>query len=140
MKPVIPYDWQAHIKNPSFKHVLWEPCTIHTARDCKNCGGLGTMVLFLATNGPFHDPPSGTIKSGKYGPDGKEIVISVVAKWYDKRWWAGKHIESECPVCHGTGDDPNYKEPEFTQRELKLDGVVKEKKIEVQEEVDYTDV
>ncbi len=91
------------------------------------------MIVFVASNGPFDDPPSGYVKTGKFHKDGTEITITVIAKWHDGKWWAGKHEEKTCPVCMGLGVDPNYKEPELKQRELDIPELKVEKKV-------YTDV
>jgi hypothetical protein len=52
--------------------------------DCKNCGGVGFLYLFVATSGPFHAPPS-----------------SGIGKWDEaiQKWWVGQTHSYPCPVC-----------------------------------------
>jgi len=59
--------------------------------DCKNCGGMGMLFLFVATDGPFLTPAS------PYRGDGK------VSKWYGGKWWAGNTHSFTCPECQGEG-------------------------------------
>lgn len=60
---------------------------------CENCGGLGAMMTFIASKGPFDHP-------GMYGE---------VSHWYNGWWWVGKSYEATCPVCQGSGMKPDYK-------------------------------
>jgi hypothetical protein len=60
--------------------------------ECENCGGMGVMSLFLATNGPFREPSGG----------------KFVCKWHDGWWWSAPSgdlhfgtVSAPCPVCHG---------------------------------------
>jgi hypothetical protein len=53
--------------------------------DCKNCGGLGTLNIFIATIGPLQSPAVGR---------------NIITKWSDGKWWGGKTYEFDCPVCH----------------------------------------
>ena len=57
--------------------------------DCRNCGGMGILILFVATDGPFNSPAS------PYRSDGK------VSKWYDGKWWVGESHSFTCPECGG---------------------------------------
>lgn len=56
--------------------------------ECENCGGLGTFVLFLATDGPYQEPLPSKDKT---------------AHWYNNYWWMGKTYEFKCPDCQGLG-------------------------------------
>jgi hypothetical protein len=106
-------------KEPSTKAAFFSDLKPAHPRDCKNCGGLGTMIIFIATGGPFVNVPSGK---------------DLIAHWYDNRWWAGKNYEDACPDCKGTGIDPNFKEQPASQRELNIGKVGKEA------QADYSDI
>ena len=77
--------------------------------DCKNCGGIGTLIIFLATEGPYDFPPNGK---------------DMIAKFHNGKWWGGKSVEEACTVCHGLGRDPDYVAPPLRIRELDMAGVV----------------
>ncbi len=51
---------------------------------CVNCGGAGTMYVYIATVGPMNVCPD---KS------------RLIAHWADGKWWLGKGYEFPCPVC-----------------------------------------
>ncbi len=51
---------------------------------CANCGGAGTMYIFVATVGPL-----------TVCPDRSRLI----AHFADNRWWLGKGYEFPCPVC-----------------------------------------
>jgi len=57
--------------------------------ECKNCGGVGSITLFLATKGPFQSPSSSRSDCNKY-EDGVG-------------WWVGQHYSIQCPDCDGLG-------------------------------------
>ena len=57
--------------------------------ECKNCGGVGTISLFLATKGPFQSPSSSREDCNKY-----ESGVG---------WWVGQHYSVNCPDCGGVG-------------------------------------
>lgn len=59
--------------------------------DCKNCGGMGIFILFIADEGPYLQP------ANPYRSDGK------TSKWYNDRWWVGKSHSFRCPDCKGEG-------------------------------------
>lgn len=87
-------------------------------RDCKNCGGIGVIYIFLATGGPFNNPPTGA---------------NIVAHFAEGKWWAGKNEGGICPDCKGTGVQPGFVEPPALMRQLDTEGVVKPV-------ADYTDI
>jgi hypothetical protein len=74
-------------------------------KDCKNCGGLGITVLFVASGGPFTEVPHGE---------------NIIARWSEDRWWAGVNECYLCPDCDGSGLDPNYIPPPTKQRQLDM--------------------
>jgi len=57
--------------------------------ECRNCGGVGTLTLFIGTKGPFQSPSSSRDDCNKY-EDGVG-------------WWVGQHHSVKCPVCEGIG-------------------------------------
>ena len=94
--------WQYYIKAPTTKKALFTMVEPIHPRDCKNCGGIGVMYLFIANGGPFINVPGG------------------IAKFADGKWWSGENIGGMCDVCKGTGIDPNYVEKPAKQREMEL--------------------
>src|SRR5512139_1932814 len=59
--------------------------------DCHNCGGIGQLYLFAATEGPYKVP------TAPYRTDDK------VSKFHDGKWWVGNTVGFTCPVCGGLG-------------------------------------
>ena len=63
--------------------------------DCKNCGGVGWLGIFVSKRGPFKSPGH---------PYGEET-----SKWDQETyagqggWWVGKTFTLPCPVCLGSG-------------------------------------
>lgn len=53
---------------------------------CPNCGGAGTLYIYVATVGPLNACPD------------KSRLIS---HWSDGKWWLGKGFEFACPACSG---------------------------------------
>jgi hypothetical protein len=102
-----PPEFKKYLSMPNIKGAFVSKIEGRHPRDCKNCGGVGTIVLFCAFNGPFRDVPSG------------------IAHFTDGHWWAGKNFEEMCPDCKGNGIDPNYIEQPTRQRELDISTVVK---------------
>ena len=61
------------------------------SRDCENCGGIGTMSIFLATEGPYEHA------AAPYRNDKKS------SHFHDGKWWVGKLMSFPCPACRGSG-------------------------------------
>jgi len=97
-----PPEFNGLIKASNTKAAFFSDIQPMHPRDCKNCGGIGTMILFIATGGPFVNVPGG------------------IAHYSGDRWWSGTNIEKACPVCKGTGINPQYVEQPPKQRELVL--------------------
>lgn len=76
--------------------------------DCQNCGGVGSMELFLGAEGPYQSPSAGKDR---------------VSKFYDGAWWIGKNHEDICPVCKGAGRVTEYKDAKPIPIELVRDGM-----------------
>jgi len=57
--------------------------------ECHNCGGVGTLTLFLATKGPFQSTSASREDCNKW----EEGV----------GWWVGQHHTVQCPDCEGMG-------------------------------------
>ena len=57
--------------------------------ECHNCGGVGTLTLFLATKGPFQSSSASREDCNKW----EEGV----------GWWVGQHHAVTCPQCDGLG-------------------------------------
>ena len=102
MSMIMPDGFKKFWNDPKSKGAFVSVISPMHPRDCKNCGGIGTIILFVATGGPFINVPSG------------------VAHWHNDRWWSGKNYEEGCPVCKGTGINPGYVEQPPKQRELVL--------------------
>ena len=121
-----PKEFTQHLAKPNLKGAFFsmpEPGG-HHPRDCKNCGGVGVMYLFLATGGPFNNPPQGK---------------GIIAKWANGKWWAGTNEGGICPDCKGTGVTPGFVEPPASMRAITMPKMVTREKVEVEAE-DYTDV
>jgi hypothetical protein len=116
-----PPEFKKHLATPNIKGAFVSNINPVHPRDCKNCGGVGTIMLFLATGGPFINVPSG------------------IAHWADGRWWKGKNFEEMCPDCKGNGIDPKYVEQPVSMRTDRLTNPLKVVNSEV-EVGDYTDV
>ena len=50
---------------------------------CQNCGGVGSMFIFVATVGPLVSPAVG----------------QLISHYYDDKWWGGRNFQFPCPVC-----------------------------------------
>jgi len=114
MSRVYPPRFAEYCKSTSLRGAfvsIIEPLSKH---DCPNCGGIGTLVIFLATEGPFD-----------FVPYGKGIIAKSVKIHDVDKWFGGKHVEEMCPVCRGTGRDPNYVEQPVVKRDCRVAEVVK---------------
>ena len=77
---------------------------LNEAIDCPNCGGLGTMSIFIAKRGPFKDPTvPGIEDDGHYVNGQKKISFHLTNHFAEGMWWAGQVKTSVCPVCEGSG-------------------------------------
>ena len=61
-------------------------------RDCPNCGGLGVMSVFVATDGPYESPAN---------PYAGSTEAPQSSHWDNGKWWIGEAHTANCPVCHG---------------------------------------
>jgi hypothetical protein len=50
--------------------------------DCQNCGGLGFLSTFVASEGPYNSPS-----------------VKGVSHYSDGKWWVGTTYAAVCPVC-----------------------------------------
>jgi hypothetical protein len=91
---------------------------------CRNCGGSGILYLFCVTGGPFESAPIGKIST--IDGDGKKITVDIIAHWQAGHWYSGINQAAECPICNGSGLNPDYKPTPPKQRELDIEGVLKE--------------
>src|SRR5512139_1730329 len=98
-----PTEFKRHLANPTLRGAFFSQIEGRHPRDCKNCGGIGVIYLFLATGGPFNNPPHGK---------------DIIAKSVNGKWWAGTNEGGICPDCKGTGVIPGFVEPPIKQREL----------------------
>lgn len=90
-----PPEFQTYWKMPGTKTAFVSEIQPKRPADCGNCGGVGTMVTFCARQGPFDNVPVGA---------------SVVAHYANGKWWGGSNFSASCPVCKGTGRNPQHKE------------------------------
>lgn len=92
-----PYEMKLVIEQPTVKAAFISDIQPKLETDCPNCGGLGTLMVFLATEGPFQTP------AAAYRADGK------CSKWNDNKWWVGNTYSFSCPDCGGLGSIPRPK-------------------------------
>ncbi len=71
---------------------------------CDNCGGMGYLYLFIATEGPFQSP-------------GAPYREDKSSHWYDGKWWIGTSSAFMCPNCHGLGYIENGRPRVFVQHD-----------------------
>jgi len=107
MNKKFPPEFKKHLATPGIKGAFVSDIRGTHPRDCKNCGGVGTIILFIAVDGPFRDVPQG------------------IAHWADGHWWAGKNYEEDCPVCKGDCIDPTYVEQAEIKRDIDISKVLK---------------
>ena len=102
MKHVFPASFKELWKDPTIKMACISDIQPGSKADCENCGGIGHLYTFISKIGPLASPsPSDT------------------TKFISGKWWVGNNISGECPVCKGSGKDPDYKEQPVRQpREL----------------------
>lgn len=110
-------------------------------RDCVHCGGLGRLIVFVASDGPFSDAPTGSYNTNYAEADGTsyKFRMSVVAKWLGDGWYAGKHEAAVCPACHGTRRNQDYVEPPLSERSMPEVDFVKTDSKHIAEEVEYVE-
>lgn len=107
MTKIFPPEFKQHLANTALKGAFISDIHPVHPRDCHNCGGVGTMVLFLATGGPFREVPTG------------------ISHFSAGKWWVGKNVEEICPVCKGSGQYSDYIEQPIRQRDTDLKGIIK---------------
>jgi len=80
----ISFDMKFILRDPTTRAAWLSENTAINPDDCQNCGGVGYLYLFIATSGPFRDPPA-----------------SGIGKWDQaiEKWWAGKTHSFPCPKC-----------------------------------------
>lgn len=132
---IYPAQFSTYCKNPNLKGAFVTIIKPSRPGDCKNCGGIGTMIIFLATEGPYDFSPNGLIEHA----NGDTPAKYVIAKWVNGKWWGGRSVEEACPVCHGLGIEPDYVKPPISMRKAIMANPLKIIKSEVETE-DYTDV
>lgn len=92
----------AFTSDPMLKKVLLLEYIQAHKDDCDNCGGMGRLYVFAATEGPYQSP------AAPYRGDGK------VSKWHDGKWWVGATASFTCPVCGGLGYVETGKPRQYT--------------------------
>jgi hypothetical protein len=123
-----PPQFEVYCRNPGLKAAFVSEIKPSRESDCKNCGGIGTFVIFLATEGPYDYPPNGVVEKARNGIPAKQII----AKYVNGKWWGGKSVEEACPVCHGLCIEPGYLAKPIRQRRMELPEMAADKP-------DYTD-
>jgi hypothetical protein len=58
---------------------------------CQNCGGVGIVAAFIATEGPYDTPAH---KRGEVWLTSKTEIINGLTKY-----WVGQTISAPCPDC-----------------------------------------
>lgn len=87
-----PTNFPFYFKDPSTKRAWISENKPIAPTDCENCGGLGMLSMFVATDGPFDTPPNPYL-----GPPEEPLV----SHWAEGRWWLGHALTGVCPTCHG---------------------------------------
>jgi hypothetical protein len=82
---IFPPEFDALIKAPSVRRAFVSEIISPNPSSCKNCGGLGSMAVYIATTGPLTNCP-----------DRSKLIVHFA----EDRFWLGKHYEFDCPVCH----------------------------------------
>jgi DnaJ-class molecular chaperone len=100
-----PSEFNAYWRMPGTKAAFVSEVATTNPKDCKNCGGIGTMTTFCALAGPFDAIPAG------------------VAHFANGKWWAGAHYSANCPDCHGTGLDPKHVESPIRKGVIPWDSI-----------------
>lgn len=118
MDKQFPVEFTQLMNAPGVKAACVSEITSPYPDDCPNCGGVGTMYIFIATVGPLRSPASGRL----------------VSHWSDGKWWGGKGFEAVCPVCRSaprpySGTDKTPMQP----------GPAKDAVDEVAEKLNHTD-
>lgn len=80
-----PPEFRMYTKDPATRAAFVSENTSPNPDDCKNCGGVGYLFIFVATGGPFRDPTQ-----------------NKVNHWTKEGWWIGKTYQALCPVCKAT--------------------------------------
>ena len=76
MKDVkLPPEWTSVMRSPRTKAALFSKIESKRKQDCKNCGGMGVMYMFVGTSGPFKEVPKG------------------IGKWDGTNWWLVRTLE-----------------------------------------------
>jgi hypothetical protein len=101
----LPKSFTKFTDDPTTKAAFFSMNEAQHPRDCRNCGGLGVIYLFVAKGGPFREVPNGK---------------NIIAHWTKQGWWAGTNEAGACPDCGGTGINPGYIELETKQRHLDM--------------------
>jgi hypothetical protein len=83
LKIEISLEMKSSLHDPATKAAWMSENVSDNENDCKNCGGVGYLYLFLATAGPFVASPAG------------------VNKWDEnlQKWWVGETKAFKCPIC-----------------------------------------
>ena len=80
-----PLEMMKLLESPTIRKAFVSEIVSPNPNDCTNCGGVGTIYVFIATIGPLQSPAVGK---------------NIISHWSDGKWWGGKGIEFDCPVCH----------------------------------------
>jgi hypothetical protein len=84
MSKQFPAEFQSIWQQPGIKAAFVSENAPLLPSDCENCGGLGFLSTFVASDGPFKSPSA---TGANHYDDGK--------------WWKGSTYTAVCPVCHG---------------------------------------
>ncbi len=132
---IYPPEFTEYCKNANLKGAFVREIKPSHPRDCHNCGGVGSIVIFLVTEGPFEFPPNGCIEPRK----GERQAKFITATYVNGKWWGGMSQEKNCPVCHGSGILPGWEEQPISIDHQQLDTFDMLKKTKPIEVEDYTD-
>ena len=113
-----PLEFDQLLKAPNVRAAFVSEISSPNPKDCLNCGGAGTMYIFIATVGPLDSPASGRL----------------ISHWSDGKWWGGKGFEFVCPVCRSAPQP--YSGGDLTMQP----GPARDAMKKVAEQLSYTDV
>lgn len=78
-----PNEFKQLMRAPDVKAAFVSEIESPNPNACQNCGGSGSVCIFIATVGPLNSPVGG----------------KLVSHYADDKWWGGSNFVFACPVC-----------------------------------------